>query len=53
MAVAGFMYVVDTTAQFSLASYTNYADVFLLLVAVPSILGEMAFAVWLLVKGGK
>lgn len=53
MAAAGFMYVVDTTAQFSLASYAHYADIFLLLVAVPSILGEMAFAVWLLVKGGK
>ena len=53
MAAAGFMYVVDTTAQFSLASYADYADVFLLLVAVPSILGEMAFAVWLLIKGGK
>jgi hypothetical protein len=53
MATAGFMYVVDTTAQFSLASYADYADIFLLLVAVPSILGEMAFAMWLLVKGGK
>ena len=53
LAAAGFMYVVDTVAQFSLVSYVNYTDVFLLLVAIPSVLGEMSFAVWLLVRGGK
>lgn len=53
MAAAGFMYVIDTVAQFSLAGYANYANVFLLLVAIPSVLGEMSFAVWLLVRGGK
>lgn len=53
MAVAGVMYMVDTSAHFLMENYDAYADVFLTLVAVPSIFGEMAFAVWLLVKGGK
>ncbi|HMQ75544.1 MAG TPA: DUF4386 domain-containing protein [Flavobacteriales bacterium] len=53
LTIAGIMYAVDTCAHFLLADYAAYAGTFLLLVAVPSILGEMAFAVWLLVKGGK
>jgi membrane-associated HD superfamily phosphohydrolase len=53
LAIAGIMYVVDTCAHFLLPDYEQHADLFLLLVAVPSILGELALAVWLLVKGGK
>ncbi len=53
LGVAGVMYMLDTAAHFMLADYESYASVFLVLVAVPSILGEMSFAVWLLVKGGK
>jgi len=30
--------------------YNDYASIFLALVAIPSILGEMSFAVWLLKK---
>ena len=51
--IAGAMYMVDTAAHFLLQDYESYASVFLALVAIPSIAGEMAFAVWLLVKGGK
>ncbi|WP_324721630.1 DUF4386 domain-containing protein [Salinimicrobium sp. HB62] len=51
--LAGIMYMIDTTAHFMLPDYENYASVFLMLVAVPSILGEMSFAIWLLIKGGK
>jgi len=51
--IAGIMYMVDTTAHFVLPDYEAYASIFLALVAIPSILGEMAFTVWLLVKGGK
>lgn len=47
------MYIVDTGAHFVLANYAAYAGIFLALVATPSILGEMAFALWLLIKGGK
>ncbi len=53
LAVAGVMYVVDTVAQFSLSNYSDFASVLLILVAIPSILGEMSFALWLLGKGGK
>ena len=53
LAVAGVMYVVDTVAHFSLSNYSDFASVFLMLVAIPSIFGEMSFALWLLIKGGK
>lgn len=48
--VAGAMYMVDTTAQFVLTNYDAYADIFLTLVAIPSIVGEMSLAVWMLRK---
>ena len=50
---AGVMYIVDTGAHFLLENYYLYAGIFLTLVAIPSIFGEMAFSIWLLVKGGK
>lgn len=53
LVLAGIMYMVDTAAHFVLPNYADYASVFLALVAIPSIVGEMAFAVWLLVKGGR
>ncbi|MCK3685123.1 DUF4386 domain-containing protein [Maribellus sp. YY47] len=53
LVVAGIMYLVDTTAHFVIARYDAVAGIFLALLAVPSILGEMAFALWLLLKGGK
>ncbi|QSE98848.1 DUF4386 domain-containing protein [Fulvivirga lutea] len=53
LAIAGVMYMADTIAHFSLSNYENYASVFLALVAFPSIVGEMSFALWLLLKGGK
>ena len=43
----------DTAAHFLIPNYEDYSDLFLALVAIPSILGEMSLAVWLLVKGGK
>lgn len=51
--IAGIMYMVDTAAHFILANYQSYSSIFLAIVAIPSVLGEMSFAVWLLVKGGK
>ncbi len=53
LVAAGSMYIVDTAAHFLLPDYDAYASVFLALVAIPSILGEMALAVWLMAKGGK
>ena len=51
--IAGVMYMVDTAAHFMLENYEAYGSIFLALVAIPSILGEMSFAIWLLLKGGK
>ncbi len=53
LCAAGVMYMVDTTAQFTLGNYDDYADTFLALVAIPSVLGEMALSVWLLLQSKK
>lgn len=53
LVIAGIMYMIDTAAHFLLPNYENYSSIFLALVAIPSIVGEMSFSIWLLVKGGK
>jgi hypothetical protein len=53
LALAGTMYMVDTGAHFVLPNYEDHASIFLALVAIPSIAGEMSLAVWLLIRGGK
>ena len=45
---AGAAYVLDTVAHLLLSDYQASADLFLVLVAVPSVIGELSFAVWLL-----
>ena len=45
---AGAAYVLDTVAHLVLADYEAAANVFLAIVALPSVVGEMSFAVWLL-----
>ena len=51
--LAGTVYMIDTAAHFLFVNYSDYASIFLAMVASPSIIGEMSFAIWLLVKGGK
>lgn len=51
--LAGLMYMTDTIAHFMLPDYKAYSDLFLALVAIPSIIGELSFTIWLLIKGGK
>ena len=53
LCVAGTVYVIDTVAHALLIDYADYENAFLVLVAVPSVIGELAFALWLLLKGGK
>jgi len=53
LVIAGIVYMIDTGAHFLLPNYEAYSSVFLALVAIPSIVGEMSFSIWLLVKGGK
>lgn len=45
---AGTAYVLDTVAHLVLTDYEASADLMLAVVAVPSVLGEMSLAVWLL-----
>lgn len=51
--IAGIMYMMDTAAHFSIPDYDAYASIFLALVAIPSIFGEMSLSIWLLIKGVK
>lgn len=51
--LAGVAYMVDTAANALLANYDDYANVFLVLVAVPSVVGELWLTIWLLVRAGK
>jgi hypothetical protein len=53
LTLAGIMYMIDTSAHFILPNYEAYSSIFLALVAIPSMVGEMSFAIWLLLKGGK
>ncbi|MCF8259407.1 MAG: DUF4386 domain-containing protein [Melioribacteraceae bacterium] len=53
LAIAGSLYILDTTAHFVFPDYKSYASIFLTIVAIPSIVGEMSFAIWMLLKGGK
>ncbi len=53
LAIAGVMYMVDTAAHFLMQDYASHASLFLALVAIPSIFGEMSLAIWLIVRGGK
>lgn len=53
LVLAGVMYMIDTAAHFSLSNYQTYSSLFLALVAIPSIFGEMSLSIWLLTKGGK
>ncbi|MFY9916523.1 MAG: DUF4386 domain-containing protein [Nocardioidaceae bacterium] len=50
---AGTAYIVDTVANALLSTYDEHANLFLALVAVPSVVGELGFTVWLLARGGK
>ena len=50
---AGAGYVIDTTANALLGSYNDYEALFLVIVAVPSIVGEGWLGLWLLLKAGK
>ncbi len=51
LATAGAAYVIDTTAFTMLSNYSDFEAVFLAIVAIPSVVAEFAFAIWLL-RGG-
>lgn len=49
--IAAAGYLIDSSANFLLADYSDYENIFLLIVAVPGIIGELSFTLWLLIKG--
>jgi hypothetical protein len=51
--VAGGAYLLDTLANALLADYSEVEGVFLMIVAVPALIGELGFALWLLLRGTK
>ncbi len=50
LTIAGSAYIIDTFAHLLVADYASFADVFLALVAIPSVVGEFAFTVWLFAR---
>ena len=50
--VAGWAYIVDTLLFTAMNTYESYADAFVMMVAIPAVIAELWFTIWLLVKGG-
>lgn len=53
LVVAGAAYAIDTVGYALLANYGDYENGFLVMVAVPSVIGELWLGLWLLLKAGK
>ncbi len=51
--IAGFGYLIDSFANILLPGYNDYKDIFMMIVLLPGIIGELSFTIWLLVKGSK
>ena len=52
LTLAGAAYVLDTVAHGLLADYDDYEAIFLTLVVVPSVIGELWLGLWLLLGAG-
>lgn len=53
LVIAGAGYLVDSFANFLLPNYADYKDIFMMIVLVPGIIGELSLTFWLLFKGNK
>lgn len=51
--IAGIGYLVDSFANFLMPNYSDYASIFLVVVVVPGVIGELSLTFWLLIKGVK
>jgi len=51
--IASFGYLIANPAKLVLPNYADYEAIILLVVFLPCLIGEMAFCLWLLFKGGK
>lgn len=50
---AGVGYLIDSFANILLPTYNDYKDIFMMIVLLPGIIGELSFTIWLLIKGSK
>ena len=53
LVVAGSAYVIDTVCRALLADYDSVASLLLAVVAIPSVIGEGWFGLWLLLRAGR
>lgn len=51
--VAGAAYIADTLARALISDYADVETLFLAIVAIPSVVGELWFTLWLLMRGGR
>jgi hypothetical protein len=51
--IASAGYLIDSFAYFLMPGYAEYEDIFMLIVVIPGVIGELSFTLWLLLKGVK
>lgn len=51
--LAAMGYIIDGMGKLFLSNYTDYKDVFEMIVILPSVVGEFSITIWLLFKGFK
>ena len=51
--IASLGYLTDSFANFLLDNYSDYKEIFMLIVVIPGVIGELSFTLWLLIRGGK
>ena len=51
--ITAFGYLIDSFANFLLSNYADYQTIFMLIVVVPGIIGELSFTIWLIWKSSK
>ena len=51
--IAAIGYLIDSLANFLLSNYSDYKNLFMFIVIVPGIIGELSLTFWLLFKGVK
>lgn len=53
LVVAGAAYITDTLANALLSNYDDFEGLFLMIVVLPSVIGELWLTIWLLTRGGR
>jgi hypothetical protein len=53
LVLASLGYLIDSFANFLLPGYSKYETIFMMIVVIPGVVGELSLTFWLLIKGGK